>query len=118
MVSLIHESAVEHPPECSEVELLGLTTVPSEKVKVPRLANVPASMECRFHSATSYGDTGSEFIVGEIEVFHIHPDLIQDYKIDSAQLRPVARLGGPNYAGLGPVISQKSIFQTPKTVIK
>ena len=54
----------------------------------------------------------------QLSVFHIHPDLIQDYKIDSAQLRPVARLGGPNYAGLGPVISQKSIFQTPKTVIK
>ena len=118
MVSMIHESAVEHPPESSEVELLGLTTVPSEKVKVPRLANVPASMECRFHSATSYGDTGSEFIVGEIEVFHIRPDLIQNFKIDSAQLRPVGRLGGPNYAGLGPILSQKSIFQTPKTVIK
>ena len=118
MVSMIHESAVEHPPECSEVELLGLTTAPSEKVNVPRLATVPASMECRFHSATSYGDTGSEFIVGEIVVFHIRPDLIQNYKIDSAQLRPVARLGGPNYAGLGLVMSQKSIFQTPKTVIK
>ena len=118
MIAMIHESAVEHPPECSEVELLGLTTIASIKIKTPRLAIVPASMECRFHSATAFGNTGSEFIVGEVLAFHIRDGLNQNYKIDSSLLRPIARLAGPNYAGLGEIIEQKNIYQTPKVSIK
>ena len=75
-------------------------------------------MECRFHSATAFGNTGSEFIVGEVLAFHIRDDLNQNYKIDSSLLRPIARLAGPNYAGLGEIVEQKNIYQTPKASIK
>jgi flavin reductase (DIM6/NTAB) family NADH-FMN oxidoreductase RutF len=117
LVRAIHESAVEHAPEVSEVELLGLQTTPSERIGVPRLTAPPIAMECRLHRAIEFGDTGSEFIVGEVLVFHLRDGLLHDGKIDSAALDPLCRLAGPRYAGLGPVISMRPIAQTEKSVL-
>jgi len=114
----MHESAVEHPPEVSEVELLGLQTVPSDFIGVPRLAAPPVAMECRLHQAIAFGDTGSLFIVGEVLAFHVRDGLAVDHKIDSLALNPVCRLGGPNYATLGEVVSLRSVGQTRKTVLR
>ncbi len=117
LVQPIHESAVEHPPEVSEVELLGLQTLPSERIAVPRLAAPPVAMECRLHRAIAFGDTGSEFIVGEVVVFHLRDGLAVDGKIDSVKLNPLCRLGGPTYATLGRVIRMRPVAQTDKTVM-
>lgn len=117
LVEPIHESSVEHPPEVSEVELLGLRTLPSERIGVPRLAAPPVAMECRLHRAIAFGDTGSEFIVGEVLVFHLRDGLAVDGKIDSTRLNPLCRLAGPNYATLGRVITMRPVAQTDKTVM-
>jgi flavin reductase (DIM6/NTAB) family NADH-FMN oxidoreductase RutF len=117
MIDAIHLSAIEHPPEISEVELLGLATSPSVAIAPPRLRDVPVSLECRLHTIIPFGDTGAEFVVGEVLVFHVRDGLLRDGKIDTAGLRPVCRLGGPNYAGLGQIITKGAIKQTPKTVI-
>jgi flavin reductase (DIM6/NTAB) family NADH-FMN oxidoreductase RutF len=117
LVQAIHESAVEHAPDISEVELLGLETSPSERIAVPRLTSPPVAMECRLHRAIEFGDTGAEFIVGEVLVFHVRDGLLRDGKIESAALDPVCRLAGPNYASLGRLISMRPIAQTDKTVL-
>ena len=117
MIEAIHLSAVEHPPEVSEAELLGLETVASQTLRVPLLAQVPISLECRLHRSIAFGDTGSEFMVGEILVFHIRDGLAANGKIDSAKLRPVCRLGGPNYARLGEIVTMLPIARTEKTVL-
>lgn len=117
MVAPIHLSAVEHPPEVSEPQLLGLALAPSTHVRVPRLADVPISLECRLHQVVPFGDTGAEFVVGEVLALHARDGLLRDGKIDSAALRPVCRLGGPTYGTLGRIIQQPPIAQTPKSVI-
>lgn len=117
LLDAIHMSAEEHPPEVSEAELLGLSVLPGEVIATPRIAEAPISLECRFHSATPYGDTGAEFYVGEVLVFHIRDGLLQDGKIDTTQLRPICRIGGPNYASLGPIVTKRAIRQTAKTVM-
>ena len=38
LMTAVHESSTEHPPDVSEVEQLQLETLPSERIKVPRLA--------------------------------------------------------------------------------
>ncbi len=117
LLDAMHESSVEHPPEVSEPELLGLAWTASERVAVPRLVAPRVAMECRFHSATPFGDTGAEFVVGEVLVFHVRDGLIADGKIDSAQLNPVCRLAGPTYATLGRITTLRTISQTPQKVI-
>lgn len=117
LVQPLHDSAVEHPPEVSEVELLGLATLPSQHIAVPRLAVAPVAMECRFHSATPYGETGAEFFVGEVLCWHFRDGLVAGGKIDSFDLDPLCRLGGPNYATLGQRLRMAPVAQTAKTVI-
>jgi flavin reductase (DIM6/NTAB) family NADH-FMN oxidoreductase RutF len=117
LIEAIHESAVEHPPEVSEVDLLGLQVTPSDRISVPRLLAPPIAMECRLHQAIPFGDTGSEFIVGEVLVFHLRDGLMRNGKIDSAELNPVCRLAGPNYATLGRVVTMRTIAQTDKTTM-
>ena len=110
-------SAIEYAPEISEPELLGLELTPSQSIRVPRLAAAPISLECRLHRVIAFGDTGSEFMVGEICVFHVRDGLYENGKIDSAKLPPICRIGGPNYAKLGQIIRMQPIAQTEKTVL-
>lgn len=117
LLAPMHESSVEHPPEVSEADVLGLEWVASECIAVPRLVAPRVAMECRFHSATPYGDTGSEFLVGEVLMFHVRDGYLVDGKIDSLKLDPVCRLAGPNYASLGCVTTMRAIAQTPQKVI-
>jgi flavin reductase (DIM6/NTAB) family NADH-FMN oxidoreductase RutF len=115
LMNAVHESSTEHPPEVSEVDELGLATLPGERIKVPRLAAAPIAMECRFRQCLEFGDTRSRLIVGEVLVFHIRDGLLNNGKIETEALDPIARIAGPRYARLGEITTLKPVFQTSKT---
>ena len=115
LMNAVHESSTEHPPDVSEVEELRLSTLPGERIKVPRLAAAPVAMECRFRQCLEFGETRSRLIVGEVLVFHIRDGLLQNGKIETRALDPIARIAGPRYAKLGEIITLKPVFQTSKT---
>jgi flavin reductase (DIM6/NTAB) family NADH-FMN oxidoreductase RutF len=115
LMNAVHESSVEHPPEVSEVEQLGLETVASERIKVPRLSAPPVAMECRFRQCLEFGEARSRLIVGEVVMFHIRDGLINNGKIETAMLDPIARIAGPRYARLGEIVTLHTVFQTPKS---
>ena len=115
LMNAVHESSTEHPPDVSEVDELGLATLPGERIKVPRLAAPPIAMECRFRQCLEFGDTRSRLIVGEVLVFHIRDGLLNNGKIETEALDPIARIAGPRYAKLGEIVTLKSVFQTSKT---
>jgi flavin reductase (DIM6/NTAB) family NADH-FMN oxidoreductase RutF len=104
--------------EVGEVYVLGLSVLPGTVIYTSRLAAAPISLECRFHSVTPFGDTGAEFFVGGVVMFHIRDGLLQGGKIDTALLPPICRIGGPNYASLGSIVTKRGIQQTPKSIIK
>jgi flavin reductase (DIM6/NTAB) family NADH-FMN oxidoreductase RutF len=115
LMTAVHESSTEHPPEVSEVEELRLATLPGERIKVPRLAAAPIAMECRFRQCLEFGETRSRLIIGEVLVFHIRDGLLQNGKIETEALDPIARIAGPRYAKLGEITTLKPVFQTSKT---
>ena len=108
LMTAVHESSTEHPPDVSEVEELGLATLPSKRIKVPRLAAAPIAMECRFRQCLEFGETRSRLIVGEVLVFHFRDGLVQNGKIETRALDPIARIAGPRYARLGEIVTLKS----------
>jgi flavin reductase (DIM6/NTAB) family NADH-FMN oxidoreductase RutF len=112
----LHASSEELPSDVSEVEKLGLETTACERIAVPRLSAAPVAMECRLRHVIEFGETRSRFIVGEVLLFHIRDGLLNDGKIQTMDLAPICRLGGPNYAGLSDVITMPSVFQTSKSV--
>jgi flavin reductase (DIM6/NTAB) family NADH-FMN oxidoreductase RutF len=115
LMKAVHESSAEHPPDVSEVEELRLSTLPGERIKVPRLAAAPVAMECRFRQCLEFGETRSRLIVGEVLVFHIRDGLLNNGKIETEALDPIARIAGPRYAKLGEIVTLKPVFQTSKT---
>jgi flavin reductase (DIM6/NTAB) family NADH-FMN oxidoreductase RutF len=118
LIEAVHGSAIEYPPEVSEIEMLGLATVPSLHVQPPRVAAAPIAMECRLRQCLEFGDTRSRLIVGEVLAFHFRDGLLQNGKINTKVLDPLARLAGPNYATLGEVVTMQPIQQSVKTTIK
>lgn len=115
LTELLHESSEELPEDISEADRLGIATVPSDLIAVPRVAAAPVAMECRLRHVIEFGDTRSRFIVGEVLRFHIRDGLLRDGKVQTLELDPICRLAGPNYAKLGSVVTMPSIRQTPKT---
>jgi flavin reductase (DIM6/NTAB) family NADH-FMN oxidoreductase RutF len=100
-VAILHESSADFAYGESEVERLGLETVSSAVVSVPRLARVVAAMECRLREKLEYPDVDSIILLSEVVSFYVRDDLIRGGKIATQELDPLARIGGPNYAGLG-----------------
>ncbi|WP_334191960.1 flavin reductase family protein [Pararhodobacter sp.] len=103
-LSAMHHSSAVVPPDVSEAEALNLQQLPSVTIAPPRIAAAPASLECRLHLAIPLGEERNMLIIGEVLRFHVRDELINNGKIETVALDPVARLGGPNYAGLGPVV--------------
>lgn len=109
LVRPVHLSAAEYPADVSEAELLGLGLMPSVDVVTPRLACVPAALECGFERAITFGDRGAQLIVGRVRRFHVRDELLDGGKVVTERLRPLCRIAGPKYAGLGEVYALESV---------
>lgn len=105
LLEALHDSSADYAEGESEVDILGLEIVASTHIATPRLAAAPASMECELSFTKSLGTRNTMMIVGEVKSYHVRDDLVNDGKVNTVDLNPVARLGGPNYASLGEVIT-------------
>ena len=110
----LHLSAQEFPKDVSEIAELLLETVPGVAIATPRIAAAPVAMECRLARVLEFGDFKTNFFVGEVIMFHIRDGLLENGKIDTRRLNPICRLGGPNYADLGTIVTMPTTRVTPK----
>jgi flavin reductase (DIM6/NTAB) family NADH-FMN oxidoreductase RutF len=104
MLDHLQHSSRDYPAHVSEVDELDLALRPSAVIDVPRLADVPAALECRYVESLAFGVAGQLFVIGESDAFYVRDDLVSDGKIDNVKMRPLARLGGPTYAHLGRIV--------------
>jgi flavin reductase (DIM6/NTAB) family NADH-FMN oxidoreductase RutF len=89
-------AAAEVPPDVDEFALAGLTPIPGELVRAPRVAESPAQMECKLLQViyTSHQPGGGVIVLGEIVRFHIRQDLLDNFRVDPAGLDAVGRMAG------------------------
>ncbi len=99
----------EYPPDVDEFALTGLTAAPSMKVKAPRVAEAPISMECRVVQILPVGHGPHSLVLGEIVCFHIRDDLYNHTtgRIDMYSLHPVGRLAGELYTHVHDIFEMK-----------
>jgi len=105
-VSLLHEvnnSAARFGPGQSEPEELGIAMEPGVKVRPPRVAASPASIECTLHSTHELGD--STVVLGDVQVISVADEVLVDGHPEFARLDPLARLGKEEWALHPEVIS-------------
>lgn len=112
-MDLMHQSAQEFPPEVSEVEVLGIPLLASKHVRVPRIACSPVQMECRLDQVVQLGRGINTLYIGEVVAFHLSDAVYDGQRIDSAAMRPIARLGGPYYGALGDIIHRPMLQKPP-----
>lgn len=101
----MHASSAECETSISEVAALGLATRPSTEIRVPRLACSPINLECRLEREIELGRHHNLLVIGRIVRFHIADEIYGNGRIRIDKFKPLARLGGPNYAPLGPIMT-------------
>jgi flavin reductase (DIM6/NTAB) family NADH-FMN oxidoreductase RutF len=85
----------------SEFDLSQLTPAPSMKVRPPRVAECPASFECRTAQVirTNPGKpAGGNIVIGEVVHIHLREGLTNErFHTDPAKLAAIGRMGGLGY---------------------
>jgi flavin reductase (DIM6/NTAB) family NADH-FMN oxidoreductase RutF len=99
----------EYPPDVDEFQLAGLAAAAGVKVRAPRVASAPISMECRVVQIVPVGRGPHSLVIGEIVHFHVRDDVYDPAtgRIDMHALRPVGRLAGQMYAHVHDIFSMK-----------
>ena len=82
----------EYPPEVDEFEESGLTPVPSDLVRPPRVAESHVNMECRLLQTIEVSDQplGGSLMLGEVVRFHIDDAILEKFRIDPDGLARLA----------------------------
>jgi len=103
-VEKINKTAATLPPNQSEIELAGLTSVESIGISVPGVKEAKVRMECVLEQSLELGGVnspGCDFIIGKVVQYHIEDDIYENGRIDPRELAAVSRLAGANYAKIG-----------------
>ncbi|MBH3413722.1 flavin reductase family protein [Pseudomonas putida] len=103
----MNQSCVAVAADINEFELSGLTAVPSNIVKVPRVGETPVAFECKVSQIVQLKRADQELvpswlILGEVVAVHMAEHLLNNGIYDTAAAEPILRGGGPaDYFELG-----------------
>jgi flavin reductase (DIM6/NTAB) family NADH-FMN oxidoreductase RutF len=91
--------STEFPPEIDEFQASGLTPVPSDLVRPPRVKESHVNMECRLLEIVdvSAKPLGGSLVLGQVLRFHVEDGWFDNYQIDPDRLRAIGRMGGATY---------------------
>lgn len=115
VINIVNEKLAEkmyrtsgfYPADVSEAEELNLPLAPSEIIGVPRIAEAPASIECREYDTIFIGNTC--IIIGEALHLWINDQLIDPERlhINFEAIRIIGKGGGSKYVRTDDVFDLK-----------
>jgi len=88
-------TGIEFEQGVDELAEAGLTTLPSVRVKPPRIAESPVSMECELMQIVDLGQTG--LVLGRVVAMHVRDEFVLDaakHYIDTPKLKLIGRMHG------------------------
>jgi flavin reductase (DIM6/NTAB) family NADH-FMN oxidoreductase RutF len=99
----------DYAADVDEFAKAGLAAAPSAKVKAPRVAAAPVSMECRLARIIPVGNLPHHLIMGEIVHVHVRDDVFDPAtgRLDMRRLKPVGRLAGHLYTHVHDIFEMK-----------
>jgi flavin reductase (DIM6/NTAB) family NADH-FMN oxidoreductase RutF len=95
----MNSTSAEFPPDVDEFQVSGLTPVPGDLVKAPRVKESHVSMECTLFRIFEIGNkpSGGSIVTGEIVRLHVDDAYIDNFRIDPEKLKAVGRMAGNTY---------------------
>jgi len=99
--------ATDFPAGTNELEMAGLTTAPSSVVKVPRIAEAHAALECREFTTMEIGR--SRIVLGRVVAMYVEDKFVDPAGpyIKAEELHSVGRMNG-----LGNYVKTRDAFVT------
>jgi len=97
MAEQMHRCGERLPPDVSELAAVGLTTLPSNAVQPPRIAQAPVAFECTLWETL---ETASrQIFIGQVRWLHAREGLIdtETWRVRLQDYFPVARFGASFY---------------------
>jgi flavin reductase (DIM6/NTAB) family NADH-FMN oxidoreductase RutF len=91
-----------------EFALAGLAPAPSLRVKPPRVAAAPAAFECRLWKTLDLPGPEDRpeacytLVIGEVVAVYVADEFVREGRVDTAAMRPIARMGYMDYAVVAP----------------
>lgn len=114
MVQQMSLSSTEYPKGTNEFVKAGLTAIPSEKVKPPRVAESPVQFECVVNEVVQLGSEGGagNLVICEVVKIHIDESILDENQtIDQHKIDTVSRMGGNWYSR-----ANMGMFEVPKPI--
>ena len=86
--------SVDFPSGVNELDVVGLATEPSLVVKVPRIADAPATLECREHTTLEIGR--SRIILGRVVAMYVEDRFVDPAGpyIKAEEMHAIGRMNG------------------------
>lgn len=111
LVEQMNTTAQAVHSDIDEFELAGVTSIPSQKVKPMRVRESPITLECELvhhYFLEDHRHGGACVVIGRIVMMHFDDNVLLDnYRINLENYKPVSRLAGSNYAKIGELFSVK-----------
>lgn len=105
--SFVHQisfASTEFPRGVNEFVKAGLTPIPSDIVKAPRVAESPVHFECKVNQVIELGDQGGSGNLFLCQVVRIHTEdrVMKDGKLDPLKIHQAGRCGLGYYVNTDP----------------
>lgn len=108
----MNASSGPYPAGADEFRLAGLTPAPSVVVAPPRVAESPASLECRAWKIIDLPGPANVMVIGEVVGVHISDSVLAEGRVDVTRYQPLSRLGYRDYAAVREVFPLNRPGQT------
>lgn len=97
MKDAMNTSSQTLPMDEDEFEHAGLEKAECETIDCPRVAQAPASLECRMDQIITLNGTSNFLVLGTVTGVHTRDDVLVDGRFDITRFKPLSRLGYRDY---------------------
>ena len=97
LAEAMNKTAASLPYGVSELATAGLTTAPSSAIRVPRIAEAPASLECTEWGTLRIGE--NRLIIGLVKRVHVRDELFdpETLRVRGEKFKAVGRMASPHW---------------------
>ena len=90
LAEAMNVTCIDAPANVDELTIAGLKSAPSIKVRPPRVADSPVSLECRLHTAVPLGPN-QIILIGRIVHAHVADNVMNEVRPDTGDKDRVSR---------------------------
>jgi flavin reductase (DIM6/NTAB) family NADH-FMN oxidoreductase RutF len=101
----MNESSAAVAQGVDEFALADVPKAECETIPCPRVADAPATLECRVTQIIALPGKVNVLVLGEVTGIHLRDDCLVEGRFDVTRYAPLARLGYSDYAAVREVFA-------------